>query len=229
MHESNERVSISFIGPSGAGKGTQIELLAQHYEPIPCHTVSSGALLRAYFTQQGFDIETHYKPPTASLEDLAMFEEHIAGKFATDAQLEPLIHQYCDTFYPQVKGQHILFLDGVWRRSSQVQRFGIDIAKKYGITQKIVIFLDADNQLCLQRAHKRNRPDYNEEFIKTTLQEFALNKGSILEQCETHNIPIIYIQDRGESQKEISKTILSKIKRMKIPPLASLSAASYEV
>lgn len=213
-----ERLNLIFLGPPGAGKGTQADLLANQYGYIK---VSTGDILREAVknkTPLGKKAESYMK----------------RGELVPDDIMLGLIE---DTIKKIGNG---FILDGFPRTLPQAKGLE-EILKKNGLQIHKVIFIDVSDDVIIQRLSSRRvcpnckatynlisnppkkdeicdqcgtnliqRPDDNPDVIKTRLKVYRAHTQPLIDFYAMKNI-LIKIDGEG-TPDEISNAIARALK-----------------
>ena len=159
---------LIFLGPPGAGKGTQAQILSETYH-IP--HISTGDILRAAVAQQ--------TPLGKQAKDYMD-----RGELVPDSLILNLIQDRLS--YPDAKEGWIL--DGFPRNVSQAA-FLDRLLDKLNQTADCVLNLKVSDEILVARLLERNRKDDNEATIRRRLEiyhqdtvpvvDFYTEKGSL--------------------------------------------------
>ena len=142
----NSPQAFIFIGRSGAGKGTQINLLLEYFKQakpdMPILYVETGALFRKFLT-----LDTH----TSHLAK----ERNLAGERGADFMA---IYLWADFMSKNYETGQTLIFDGSPRSLNEAHTMetAFDF---YKFTKPKVIYLDVTNTCAVDRLKKRARPD----------------------------------------------------------------------
>lgn len=147
-----EPVTVLFFGPSGAGKGTQVQMLIdalKSREDRGVVYVEMGALLREQVAEGGY---------TADLtNDVISHGKLMPGFMPIYLMTKRLVEQFTGT-------QHII-ADAVVRRISQAEAFD-DAMQFYGRAPYHVVVLELSEESIVKRLLARGRNDDTEEKIR---------------------------------------------------------------
>ena len=189
-----------FYGPSGAGKGTQADLLSEYLKAQTPDTevlhVYPGRLLRS-FTKE---IETH----TSKLTSEVMNEGGLLPVFVPVwAWTNFLIHHFTGN-------EHLIF-DGVARKDVEVEV--LDGALKFFDREKpFVINLNVSDDWAQDKLLKRGRKDDNKEDIAERLSWYHEEVKGVLEQYRDSDY-YRFLDINGEQTiEEVHQDIASQVK-----------------
>lgn len=149
-----------FLGPPGAGKGTQASLLASRWQ-IP--HISTGDILRqaiAGKTALGIQAQTHVA----------------AGELVPDILVLALMRER----FGQSDIQHGWILDGFPRSLSQAQALD-ELLSIVGQPHPAVIYFDIATELLVERMLGRGRLDDNETTIRRRLQVYQADTAPLID------------------------------------------------
>lgn len=194
-----------FIGPSGCGKGTQVELLVDHYTKngdfSPEHPVlhsESGKRFRDFVTQDNFLAQEAKKALNRG--------ERLPDSLAVWNWTGYLIENYT--------GSENLIFDGSPRSLLEAQSLNL-MLKFLGRDKVVVIYLEVSPEESLKRLLKRageqGRADDNPEEIKRRLSWFEKDVRPALEFYQ--NEPgYVFLPINGEQSREkIHEDIMASI------------------
>jgi adenylate kinase len=151
---------LLFIGPSGSGKDTQAEILAEKQN---FDVISTGDLLRAEMhsgSELGIEIRGYVDQ----------------GKWAPDDITYKLLENYLE----QNKPENII-LTGAVRRESQIPLLNKALENQ-GLKLDKVVFFDLSDNEVMDRLSIRGRQDDVPENIQSRIQEFHDTTKPILEE-----------------------------------------------
>ena len=175
---------LLFLGPPGAGKGTQAELLSETTSYLH---LSTGELLRKE-VELGTDLGKQVK-------DIMNEGELVGDQLVLEIVKKNL--KKCN------KGW---ILDGYQRNLLQVKSLN-DFIANLNQPLEIVFYLDIPDEVIIKRLLLRGRKDDNEETIKTRLKIYKETTEPLVEYYKKLSL-IEYINANGDL-----KTISADIKR----------------
>ena len=188
-----------FVGRSGSGKGTQLELLKQYladkYNNTPIKSIVMGEIFRAFFKEAGYvqDIA----------RDVSMNQGKFQPNFLTDALfVRNTINIVDDT--------SILFFDGYPRNADQL---GVieELLKYIKRENPIVINIEVKRENVKERMLKRGRGDDSESAIESRLNEYDKFILPMLEVLKSDSFFKYFEIDGEPSPEEIHKDIINKL------------------
>ena len=188
-----------FVGRSGSGKGTQLELLkgylAKNQKDINVKTVVMGEIFRSFFKEGGF------------FQDVARDVSMNQGKFQPDFLTNALfVRNSIDT----IDNKSFLFFDGYPRNKNQAEVIK-ELLKYIGINEATVLDIEVSRESVKQRMLSRGRGDDNEKAIENRLDEYDKFIIPMLESIKNDSF-FKYINIDGEGKVEdIHKTIIDKL------------------
>jgi adenylate kinase len=177
---------LLFIGPPGAGKGTQAARVAERLE-IP--HISTGDMFRDHVargTELGQKVEAimaagDYVPDEVTV---AMLEERIAQPDAREG----------------------FILDGFPRTEAQVESLD-KLLKEDGLDEVIVFEVDEDE--LVDRLMARGRADDNKETIRTRFRVYQEQTQPLIDVYEERNLTV-FVDGIGELD-EVTDRIIEKL------------------
>jgi len=189
-----------FVGRSGSGKGTQLDLLKEYlsnsYKDIPIKQVIMGEIFREFFKESGF------------VQDISRDVTTKQGKFQPDFITNAL---FVKKVIDIVDGDSFLFFDGYPRNINQLKLIK-ELLSYVKREDFIVINVEVSRESVKQRMLIRGRGDDNTDAIESRLNEFDLYVAPMLEEIKKDS-SIRYIEVDGEpSKEEIHKNIVAKLK-----------------
>ncbi|MGG6294237.1 adenylate kinase [Leptolyngbya sp. AN02str] len=153
-------VRLIFLGPPGAGKGTQAQLLAKNCS-IP--HISTGDILRSAVNQQ-----TELGMKAQSYMD--------QGELVPDALILDMVGDRLG----QDDAQPGWILDGFPRNVSQA-KFLDDLLEKIEQSYDCVVNLDVPDEIIIARLLERGRKDDNEEVIRHRLSVYREQTSPLID------------------------------------------------
>lgn len=189
-----------FLGKSGSGKGTQIELLKEFFikenQPLNIYSVVMGDIFRDFMKGQGC-------------------AQNKIGELVNQGQLVPDIianSLFIANLLNNLKDEDYLFIDGIPRSEEQAQDV-ISILKFYDRDNTIVINIEVSDEEVKKRMLLRARADDKEEAIVGRLRyynEHVLPAAQYLKEKSGFK----YIDIDGErSIEEISIDLINQLKK----------------
>ena len=177
---------LLFLGPPGAGKGTQAALLSEANSYLH---LSTGELLR-----KEIDLDT----------DLGKQVKDIMnnGELVSDQLVLEIVRKKLDN---DNKGW---ILDGYPRNLSQVDSLN-EVLMNINQPLEIVFYLDIPDEVLIKRLLMRGRKDDNEETIKTRLKIYKETTEPLIEYYE--NLSLLKYINADDDLKIISTDIKQKM------------------
>lgn len=179
---------LIFLGPPGAGKGTQAQILSETYQ-IP--HVSTGDILRAAVAQQtplGVKAQGYMN----------------RGELVPDALILDLIQDRLS--YPDTANGWIL--DGFPRNVNQAM-FLEELLSKLAQNADCVLNLSVPDEVLVLRLLERKRKDDNEETIRRRLEVYHQDTVPVIDFYQQRSAlkTIDGNQSLAEVTEELSKSI----------------------
>ena len=187
-----------FIGRSGCGKGTQIELLEEKLKKdnpeIGIVNVSLGSDLREFWKGEGFS-------------------HNLSKEIVEKGDLQPeflVIYLWGKNLMKNMKGSEHLILDGTPRRLNEAEV--LDSALKfYRRENPIVIFLNVSRNWAIERLTNRGRSDDNIEQINKRLDWFDEDVVPAINYLRNDNF-YTFIEINGEQKiEEVHNELIEKV------------------
>ena len=179
---------LIFLGPPGAGKGTQAQILSENYQ-IP--HVSTGDILRAAVTQQ--------TPLGKQAKDYMD-----RGELVPDALILDLIQDrlsYADTANGWI-------LDGFPRNVNQAV-FLEKLLTKLDQSADCVLNLEVPDEVLVARLLARKRKDDNEETIRRRLEIYHQDTVPVINFYQQKKI--LTIIDGDQTMEAVTKSLSDAI------------------
>ena len=177
---------LLFLGPPGAGKGTQASLISESNDYLH---LSTGELLR-------YEVNNH---TTLGIK----VEEIInSGKLVDDQLVLEIVKQNL------VSCKQGWILDGYPRNLSQADSL-TKVLDELNQSLEKVFYLNLDEEILVKRLINRGRADDNEKTIRTRLEIYKNTTQPLIEYYKNLNI-LEYI-DGNRDLKSISDDIKQKM------------------
>lgn len=181
---------LIFLGPPGAGKGTQAQILAQFLQ-IP--HISTGDILR-----QAIKDQTPLGIKAQSYVD--------SGQLVPDDLVEDLVKERLSQ--PDTKNGWIL--DGFPRKVTQAVFLQELLAGTHQDSEKVVN-LDVPDEVVINRLLARGRKDDSEEIIRRRLEVYRQETAPLINYYgDRHQLLSI---NGNQSQEEVTVALKSTISR----------------
>ena len=175
---------LLFLGPPGAGKGTQAALLTQAYSYLH---LSTGELLR-----KEIELRTDLGEKVKNIMN--------KGELVSDQLVLEIVEKNLE------KDNKGWILDGYPRNLSQVNSLN-SVLLKINQPLDVVFYLDIPDEVLVERLILRGRKDDNKETIKTRLKIYKDNTEPLIEYYANLSLLVNINADRD------LKTISADIKR----------------
>ena len=178
--------NILFLGPPGAGKGTQASLISNSFSLLH---LSTGELLRNE-VKLGSDL------------GLKVEEIINSGELVSDELVLEIVKKNLNV------NQNGWILDGYPRNLSQANSLN-DVLKELNQPLEMVIYLDVDEEVLVERLLKRGRSDDNESTIRKRLRIYNDTTQPLIGYYKKQNI-LEYIEG-NRNLNQISNDIKQKM------------------
>jgi adenylate kinase family enzyme len=205
MEQTNRPTTALFYGVSGAGKGTQAELLTRHLEleaepQQKAIYIETGEALRGFIRAEGY---------TNGLTRGVMEKGGLLPSFLP-------IFVWASVLMEQFTGAEHLILDGLARREPEVPILDAALAF-YGRSDYHVFVLDIDDELALERLRSRARSDDqgNEDGMRAKVAWYRENVVPCVALFERMGKSVHHI-DGSQTIDEIHADILTALGLAKI-------------
>jgi adenylate kinase len=181
---------LIFLGPPGAGKGTQAQILAQHLN-IP--HISTGDILRQAMKEQtplGVKAQSYVN----------------SGELVPDQLVQDLVEERLE----QADAQSGWILDGFPRKVTQAA-FLEELLAKTGQGGERVVNLDAPDDVVVTRLLSRGRKDDTEEVIRRRLEIYRNDTAPLIDYYSDRQklLTINGDQSQEEVTHELKTTLAS--------------------
>jgi adenylate kinase len=182
---------LIFLGPPGAGKGTQAQILAQHLN-IP--HISTGDILRQAMKEQ-----TPLGIKAQGYVD--------SGELVPDQLVQDLVEERLG----QADAKSGWILDGFPRKVTQAA-FLEELLAKTGQGGERVVNLDAPDDVVVTRLLSRGRKDDTEEVIRRRLEIYRNDTAPLIHYYSDRQklVTINGDQSQEEVTHELKETLTSK-------------------
>ena len=177
---------LLFLGPPGAGKGTQAALLSEATSYLH---LSTGELLR-----KEIDLATDLGKQVKDIMN--------KGELVSDQLVLEIVKK---NLQRDNKGW---ILDGYPRNLSQVKSLN-NVLANLNEPVEIVFYLDIPDEVLIKRLLLRGRTDDNEETIKTRLKIYKETTEPLIEYYK--NLSLLKYIDANGDLKKISDDIKQKM------------------
>jgi len=185
----NSPKTIIFVGRSGAGKGTQVELLKAYLvkndTTREVRSLIMGDVYRAFFKSPGY------------IQDIARDISMNQGRFQPDFMTNAL---FVSDALKMIDGSSHIFLDGYPRSVSQlmVTKELLQYAKRDGA---IFLNVEVSREEVKNRMSKRGRGDDSESAIESRLSEYDRTVVPMIEAAKADSF-FSYLEINGEQSVE---------------------------
>ena len=177
---------ILFLGPPGAGKGTQAALLSESHSFLH---LSTGELLR-----KEVELDTNLGIQVKDIMN--------KGQLVSDELVLEIVKKNLD------KGNKGWILDGYPRNLSQSNSLN-EVLNEINQPLEMVIYLDIPEKVLIKRLLKRGRKDDNEDTIKTRLKIYKETTEPLIEYYA--NLSLLEFINADGDLKTISDYINDKM------------------
>lgn len=190
-------ISIHFTGPSGAGKGTQVQMLLEALKKKDSREVvyiEMGALLREQVAAGGF---------TGKLTDDVISNGKLMPAFMP-------IYLMARRLVDQFKGDEHIVADSVVRRLPQADAFH-EAMNFYGRADYEIVLIELSEDSIVKRLLARGRNDDSEEKIRSRIGWYNDEVLPAIKSLEERGVTVHRID--GEPDVDtIHKNILAALK-----------------
>ena len=173
---------LLFLGPPGAGKGTQAQRLAQHHELLH---LSTGDLLRA---------------EVSSGSELGRRAEAVMarGELVSDELVLAIVRQRLEA---QPSGW---LLDGFPRNLAQAESLD-GLLRELGQAIELVVLMELPDAVLLQRLLQRGRDDDDELVIRNRLEVYRQQTAPLIQHYR--DLDLLRSIDAAGSMDEVTQRI----------------------
>lgn len=197
-NQESENKAFIFIGRSGCGKGTQVELfkqkLSEIYSDKKTLHVETGVLFRQFLK-----VESYIQKLTKEIVE--------TGGLMPEVMAVAMWSRYLlDNF----TGQENLLFDGCPRKVQEAKY--LDSALKFfKISKPVVIYMNVSREWATNRLTARGRKDDSPEGINSRMNWFDTDVLPVIEFYRNNN-SYDFVEANGEqSIEEVQKEIISKL------------------
>ncbi|HIK07218.1 MAG TPA: adenylate kinase [Trichormus sp. M33_DOE_039] len=182
---------LIFLGPPGAGKGTQAQILAEHLN-IP--HISTGEILR-----QAMQEQTSLGIKAQSYVD--------SGELVPDQLVQDLVAERLE----QADAQSGWILDGFPRKVTQAA-FLEELLQTTGQGGEKVVNLDAPDAIVIARLLARGRKDDSEEVIRRRLEVYRNATAPLIDYYRDRHklLTVNGDQSQAEVTHELKATLANR-------------------
>jgi adenylate kinase len=188
-----------FVGRSGSGKGTQLELLKKYlssnYQNTTIKSIVMGDIFRAFFNKEGF------------FPDLARDVSMKQGKFQPDFITNAL---FVGQAINVVDSNSFLFLDGYPRNINQMD-VTKELLKYVKRENPIILNIEVSRENVKGRMLSRGRGDDSESAIESRLDEYDKFILPMLNLIKDDEYFKYFDINGGGKIEEIHEDIINKI------------------
>lgn len=190
--------TIIFVGRSGSGKGTQIDLLKQFITEKKGQQIKSivmGDIFRGFFSEEGYIQEV--------AKDLSVRQGKFQPDFLTDALFVSNVIKNADK-------DSVMFFDGYPRNTHQLGLIK-ELLEYLGRKDPLFINLEVARQNVKERMLLRGRGDDHEDAIENRLDEYDKFVSPMIENAKADDY-FKYIEINGEgSVQDIHNNIIETL------------------
>ncbi len=189
----NKKKTIIFIGASGAGKGTQVDILKNKLmsQGEKVLSIGMGECARELFKNKK---SVTSKFALKFVEQGKMFPDFLA------------FYLWGDKMNQEYSSEKHLFLDGIPRNLPQAN-FLEDALKFYEIEKPIIIYLSANLEILQKRILERGRSDDQKNIIKNRFLWFEKDVRPVLDFFKKNEYYDYQKIDGEQSIEEIAQEI----------------------
>ena len=170
-----------FLGPPGAGKGTQAKTLAEHWN-IP--HISTGDILR-----QALQEKTPLGIQAQGFMD--------KGELVPDTLVQDMVKERLN----QDDAQSGWILDGFPRTVNQATFLSV-LLQELNQSQQKVVNLDVPDNVVIARLLERGRTDDTEDVIRRRLEVYRLDTAPLIDYYRQQQMLVVV--NGNQSQEEVT-------------------------
>jgi adenylate kinase len=188
-----------FIGRSGSGKGTQIELTKKYLssKEITFKSIVMGDIFRSFFKESGY------------VKDIARDVSMKQGKFQPDFLTNAL---FVRSAIDILDDESVLIFDGYPRTSDQLKLIQ-ELLNYVKREEAVVVNIEVSRESVKNRMLSRARGDDNESAIESRLNEYDKYIVPMIEEIKSDSF-YKYIEIEGEGKiEDINIQIINKIEK----------------
>ncbi|MDJ0619098.1 MAG: adenylate kinase [Calothrix sp. MO_192.B10] len=178
-----------FLGPPGAGKGTQAKTLAEHWN-IP--HISTGDILR-----QALQEQTPLGVKAQGYMD--------QGELVPDGLVQDMVKERLS----QEDAQTGWILDGFPRTVNQAA-FLAELLQELNQSQQKVVNLDVPDDVVVARLLERGRKDDTEEVIRRRLEVYRSDTAPLIDYYRQQEMLVVV--NGNQSQEEVTTELKAVVK-----------------
>ena len=198
----NKPYTFIFVGRSGAGKGTQIQLLQKYIKDLSplvgTYYFNMGDLLRSFMKDDGYAQEV----VRSTLNSGKLLPDTISGSL------------FVSTLLHNLKKDDNLYIDGIPRSVIQAETI-ITMLKFYDRKDTYIVNIEISPEEAERRMLLRNRPDDTRESITSRFAFYERNVVPAIIHLK-ENSGATYIDVNGErSIEEIHADIIAQLGGLK--------------
>lgn len=199
----NKSKTFIFVGKSGSGKGTQVELLKKYmkstYPNLGEYGLAMGDILRSFIKSEGYAQE--------KIRNIIN-----SGNLAPDVISSSL---WILSLLSSLKENDNLYIDGI-PRSPYQSDIVASVLEFYNRSNAIIINIEVSDSEVEKRMITRNRPDDNKESIASRLKFYEDTVVSAINHLKEKS-GFHYLEINGErSIEEIHNDIISRLKTLNV-------------
>jgi adenylate kinase family enzyme len=186
-----------FIGRSGCGKGTQVDLLKEVLKKKD----PSGEI---------FHLETGARFREFVKEE--KYSSKLASEIMKSGERQPdfiAVRIWSNMLIEQFKGSEHLFLDGICRSLPEAEMFST--AAKFYNRKPVVIYLNVSRQWSKERLLARGRSDDDKQGVEKRLDWFEKDTYPAIEYFGSNNLYTLLDINGEQTIEEVHKEIIDKL------------------